>query len=179
MAAHTVKAFVEVPLNPLCIAKQSVNRTHAAGLSGAPAWISSSALLRRGTLVGVTYDGVVNVHYPRVCASEQLNPRLDEFIKKVHVLQTPPLYGGIEASGSNQVPLVDADDPEAVVPPQARLGGEDVVVVAGDLPSVHHLGVVLAEDDGEVGLLPQGRVGPTTLEELAGEKQIHVAIEEQ
>lgn len=114
-----------------------------------------------------------------VRAPEQLNPGLDELVEQVHVLQSPTLDGDVEATRSDQVSFVYADDAETVVSPQARFGREHVVVVAGDLARVDNLGVVLAEDDGKVRLLPEHGVSPTPAQEVGSEQQVHVTVEEQ
>ncbi len=70
-----------------------------------------------GIEVGVANHGVVDMYDAGVCAAEQLDPRLDEFVKEVHVLQSPTLDGDVKATRFGQVSFVDADDPETVVSP--------------------------------------------------------------
>ncbi len=70
-----------------------------------------------GSRLGSQTHGVVDMYDAGVCAAEQLDPGLDEFVKEVHVLQSPTLDGDVKATRFGQVSFVDADDPETVVSP--------------------------------------------------------------
>ncbi len=131
---------------------------------------SQAHFILLGIEVGVANHGVVDMYDAGVRAAEQLDPWLDEFVKEVHILQSPTLDGDVKATRFGQVSFVDADDPETIVSPQARFGGEHVVVVAGHLARVDNLWVVLAEDDGKVRLLPKYGVPATSAQEVGGKQ---------
>lgn len=122
---------------------------------------------------------MVDVDYSYFLAPKRLQTCLDNLVEKVDILEPPALDGNVKAAYSDEIAFINASDAKPIVPPEASLLSKGKMVVAGTLPTVNNLWIVLAEDDWKIDLLAQNCICSTSLKKVCSEDKVDVTEEEQ